>query len=115
MAQSPGSYAETPVPDGIEAVPRYNHSYPEAVPSTSPVANQEYAPVAKQEYAYTPQNAYSPQNVPLAVAAPIVQEKKICGVRKTTFILSLLLALAVIGAAVGGGAGGTIAVNNAYE
>ena len=41
--------------------------------------------------------------------------KTIFGLRRTTFILAALLALVIIGAAVGGGVGGSKAVSQAYE
>jgi hypothetical protein len=41
------------------------------------------------------------------------QEKTICGLRRTTFILSVLLAVAIVAAAVGTGVGAGFAVNNA--
>lgn len=39
--------------------------------------------------------------------------RTICGLQKKTFWLLLVLAIVVIGAAVGGGVGGAMAVNNA--
>jgi hypothetical protein len=42
-------------------------------------------------------------------------EKTVCGLRKTTFVLSILLAVAVVLAAVGTGVGAGLAVNNARE
>ena len=43
------------------------------------------------------------------------EEKKICGLRRTTFILAVVLALVIVAAAVGGGVGGSTAVSRAYE
>lgn len=37
----------------------------------------------------------------------------ICGVKRTTFWLAVILAIVVVAAAVGGGVGGSIAVSNA--
>jgi len=41
------------------------------------------------------------------------KQRKICGLRTTTFYLSLVLAIVIVAAAVGGGVGGSIAVKNA--
>lgn len=37
------------------------------------------------------------------------QQKRICGLKRTTFLILLLIALLVIGGAVGGGVGGSLA------
>ncbi|KAI0521430.1 hypothetical protein F5B22DRAFT_596797 [Xylaria bambusicola] len=50
---------------------------------------------------------------PAPYYSPPVQEPTVCGVRRTTFLLSVALAVVIIVAAVGGGVGGSIAVNNA--
>ncbi|KAI1365627.1 hypothetical protein F5Y08DRAFT_303675 [Xylaria arbuscula] len=44
---------------------------------------------------------------------PAPTEHTICGVRRTTFLLSVALAVTIIAAAVGGGVGGSIAVQQA--
>ena len=103
MAQSTtGSYGTTPtmVHDGLEPVPHEN--YPEAV-----------------LYPTTHEKGLSPgpggyQNVPPAHGSS-APEKKICGLRRTTFLLLALLIAVVIAAAVGGGVGGSVAVRDAYE
>lgn len=47
--------------------------------------------------------------------ATAVEEKKICGLRRTTFIMAVIMILVIIAAAVGGGVGGSKAVSGAYE
>ena len=103
MAQSTtGSYGTTPtrVHDGLEPVPHEN--YPEAV-----------------LYPTTHEKGLSPgpggyQNVPPANGPSASPEKKICGLRRTTFLLLALLVAVVIAAAVGGGVGGSVAVRDAH-
>ncbi|SPO01748.1 uncharacterized protein DNG_04421 [Cephalotrichum gorgonifer] len=91
MDQSPPYRNGTPgsVPDGLESI-QYINNYPEVVRVAA----------AKGDLPYMP---YPP---PL--------EKKILGMRVTTFILTLLLVLTVIIAAVAGGVGGSLAVDGAY-
>ncbi|KAK1622403.1 hypothetical protein BDP81DRAFT_400366 [Colletotrichum phormii] len=43
------------------------------------------------------------------------KERVICGLRTATFVLSVLLAMAVVIATVGGGVGGTLAVRKARK
>lgn len=43
------------------------------------------------------------------------EERKFCGLRRTTFILFVLLVLVTVIAAIGGGVGGSLAVKNAYD
>lgn len=89
----------TIVPDDPEPV-RYD-AYPEVVTSTND---------GKGGYAMS---GHSPHGV--AASYPVAPTKKICGLRRTTFVLLALLILVVICAAVGGGVGGSIAVSKAYE
>lgn len=49
------------------------------------------------------------------LTTPGAHELTIFGMRRVTFVLSALLALAVVVAAVGGGVGGTMAVQNARK
>ncbi|KAI1075655.1 hypothetical protein F5B20DRAFT_558911 [Whalleya microplaca] len=46
---------------------------------------------------------------------PQPQERTICGLRRTTFILLVALIVVIIAAAVGGGVGGSLAVQNARK
>ena len=48
-------------------------------------------------------------------SAAVAPEKRILGLRRTTFILAVVLALVIVAAAVGGGVGGSKAVSSAYE
>lgn len=41
------------------------------------------------------------------------KERTICGLRTTTFFLTVALILVILAAGIGGGVGGTMAVNNA--
>jgi hypothetical protein len=43
------------------------------------------------------------------------KERRICGLRQSTFFLSVVLVLVIVAAAVGGGVGGSIAVERARE
>lgn len=42
-------------------------------------------------------------------------ERRICGLRRSTFFLSVVLVLVIVAAAIGGGVGGSIAVERARE
>jgi hypothetical protein len=43
------------------------------------------------------------------------QQRKLCGLRTTTFFLTLALILVILAAGIGGGVGATSAVNNAKK
>ena len=43
------------------------------------------------------------------------RERKLCGLRPTTFVLTLALILVILAAGIGGGVGATSAVNNAKK
>ncbi len=78
------------------------HSDLEVAPEQSKprIADKYYAndPSAAPEYYYNPNDKPA---------------RTICGLRATTFFLTVALILVIIVAAVGGGVGGTVAVNNA--
>lgn len=90
----------TIVADGLEPVPQSN--YPEAV-HPPPINEKGPSP-----------GPVAPHRLPLAFS-PNAPEKRICGLRRTTFILLVLLALVIVAASVGGGVGGSRAVDGAYE
>jgi hypothetical protein len=100
--QSKTLYGNMPS-DGIAAVglevvpPSHSHSSYYSAPSPKPEPGAFYTASGKL-YPHL---------------APTLATKKIWGFERTTFILSVVLALVVIIAAVGGGVGGTIMVNNA--
>lgn len=103
------------VPDGLEAVP--SPHYPEVVPYAK---ENYYTPSSGPHSGFSPNphSALSPgQQAPTPQYAPPISspEKKILGLRRTTFILVLLLLLVIIGGGVGGGVGGSMAVNSAYD
>lgn len=71
---------------------------------------------------YTAQHQYVNQPLPHKVdynssgngdRGALQDTPRICGVRRPTFWLAVILAIVVIAAAVGGGVGGSIAVSNA--
>lgn len=81
---------------------------------SAPTSNGYYA--AQQQYVEQPhhgpsKNEYIPvgEQIHAAGSSPGL----ICGVRRSTFWLAVILAIVVIAAAVGGGVGGSIAVSNA--
>jgi len=89
---APDSYKEAVggyYQQGLEVVP----------PQAKPFDGQQY------QHAYYPGQGY-PAPEP---------ERTIFGVRRTTFFLSLALAIVIIAAAVGGGVGGSMAVENARK
>lgn len=58
---------------------------------------------------------YSPGYYDAPMKPHEVKEQRICGLRKTTFFLALALLLVILAAGIGGGVGGTMAVNNAKK
>ncbi|KAI1505232.1 hypothetical protein F5X99DRAFT_368776 [Biscogniauxia marginata] len=48
-----------------------------------------------------------------ADSTPLDEKRRVCGLRRTTFILVIALIIVIIAAAVGGGVGGSLAVQNA--
>ncbi|KAI0426676.1 hypothetical protein F5Y09DRAFT_318222 [Xylaria sp. FL1042] len=62
------------------------------------------------EVALQPTKYWAQGPAPLPVP---IREQTICGVRRVTFLLSVALAVVIIAAAVGGGVGGSLAVQNA--
>ena len=78
-------------------------SLPEAVPRP-PATNHDKRPSISP--------AEKGQDLQEPPASP---RDRICGLRKTTFWLSLILAIVVIGAAVGGGVGGSLASKNNHN
>lgn len=58
---------------------------------------------------------YAPTTPETYSSMPVEKERTICGLRPVTFVLSVLLAAVVVIAAVGGGVGGSLAVQKARE
>lgn len=85
------------VPDGLEPIPR-EPTFPQAIPAP-------WEDTDAKEIAPPRDSAWKGHG----------SEKKIFGLRRTTFILLALLILVIIVAAVGGGVGGSVAVSRAYE
>ena len=79
----------------------YAHSELEVAPQQSPLPAK-----------YKPYDA-----VPEYYEGPVDprDERTICGLRTTTFFLALALLLVILAAGIGGGVGGTMAVNNAKK
>lgn len=84
---------EAYVPDAPEACT------PEMIPK-----QQALACDPRKQHESEPNNLESPE-----------KERVICGLRTATFVLSVLLVILVLIAAVGGGVGGTLAVRKARE
>ncbi|KAK1487095.1 hypothetical protein CTAM01_11866 [Colletotrichum tamarilloi] len=58
---------------------------------------------------------YAPTTPETYSSIPVKKERTICGLRPATFVLSVLLATVIVIAAVGGGVGGSLAVQKARE
>ncbi|KAH7380959.1 hypothetical protein BKA64DRAFT_713513 [Cadophora sp. MPI-SDFR-AT-0126] len=69
--------------------------------------------MADKFYSDRPQEAVPPQYYYGSPEGDARKERTMCGVRPVTFVLSLALVLVILAAAIGGGVGGTMAVNNA--
>jgi hypothetical protein len=78
-------------------------SLPEAVPRPPATSHDKRPSISPAEKGQDPQEP------------PASPRDRICGLRKTTFWLSLILAIVVIGAAVGGGVGGSLASKNNHS
>ncbi|KAH7323592.1 hypothetical protein BKA65DRAFT_71369 [Rhexocercosporidium sp. MPI-PUGE-AT-0058] len=74
---------------------------------------QHQVTVADKFYSDQPQEAVPPQYYHGSPEGDRRKERTICGFRAATFFLSLALVLVILAAAIGGGVGGTMAVNNA--
>ncbi|PVH83239.1 hypothetical protein DL98DRAFT_513502 [Cadophora sp. DSE1049] len=74
---------------------------------------QNTVTVADKFYSDRPQEAVPPQYYYGSGEGDARKERTMCGVRPATFFLSLALVLVILAAAIGGGVGGTMAVNNA--
>lgn len=71
-------------------------------------------PDSRQQECYCRHFSQLPPLPPITPLPPfIAPEKKILGLRRTTFILSATLAAVVIAAVLGGGVGGALSVKNA--
>ena len=83
------------------------------------VSHAHYGQEQKPQQSYTPIQSgleVAPQQTPAYYQYPPQQgERTIFGLRRTTFFLSVALAVVIIAAAVGGGVGGTLAVQNARK
>ena len=80
----------------------------------APTSNAYYA--AQQQYVEQPHQGPSKNEyIPVGEQSHAASSSPglICGVRRSTFWLAVVLAIVVIAAAVGGGVGGSIAVSNA--
>lgn len=80
------------------------------------VTSMQQRAVADKYYADRPE-ATTAESGPPQYFYPQDGEKKrtICGMRGTTFILAVALVLVILAAGIGGGVGGTMAVNNAKK
>ncbi|KAG7045093.1 hypothetical protein JMJ77_0009181 [Colletotrichum scovillei] len=58
---------------------------------------------------------YAPTTPETYSSIPVEKERTICGLRPATFVLSVLLATVIVIAAVGGGVGGSLAVQKAKD
>ena len=112
--------------DGHHAVD--NQDAPEAVPQETPKeavpSVATYSPMVQQPYSSVPgqqdqeqqgqvlqqSGASSPPDNGLEKSTP---ERKIWGLRRSTFFLTVALLAVIVVAAIGGGVGGSIAVKNA--
>ncbi|KAL3456236.1 hypothetical protein BJX64DRAFT_48207 [Aspergillus heterothallicus] len=84
--------------DGLEVVPPQEKEVHRVDTGLHQVSESYASPNANEGY---------PPMTSVSLAQK--QEKRICGLRKTTFLIVLLIALLVIGGAVGGGVGGSLA------
>ena len=102
----------------LQKEPYKGHDHgPEVVPQQYGFQSPIQSPVFVQSPAQSPMHPFVyyqpeyPQEKGFAEAPQ--PEPLIWGMRKTTFILSVVLAFVILAAALGGGLGGTMAVNNA--
>lgn len=73
---------------------------PEVIPEQPPLA---YVPKQDQQNVFYPQSSI----------APAQTDRTICGIRKITFLLLVIIVVLILAGAIGGGVGGSIAVQNA--
>jgi hypothetical protein len=83
------------------------------VVSNKPPVYKDYTPMPQtpnQKGAYSPPVLVSPEDVKGGKS-----ERTVMGLRGTTFCLLLALIFVILAAGIGGGVGGTLAVNNARK